>query len=202
MVLVILGVIAVLSIRIALGLENVRMKQLVHHRNAVWAQLDRQSLEPEQLEAARQQLRVSLLENRHFRHALPATRGFVLCALSAIACTLCLWMDILTARNPAGFGFFHDLAAPTGVDITCRILLILYGLRLLVSVAVLPGRIRWVYLFTPLAAGLVLPFLYQCVSLSILSVWVTEQLWLLVSLMVLQHLTRLKRRGGGRKNSG
>ena len=202
MILVILGVIAVLSIRIALGLENVRMKQLVHHRNAVWAQLDRQSLEPEQLEAARQQLRVSLLENRHFRHALPATRGFVLCAVSAIACTLGLWMDILTARNPAGFGFFHDLAAPTGVDITCRILLILYGLRLLVSVAVLPGRIRWVYLFTPLAAGLVLPFLYQCVSLSILSVWVTEQLWLLVSLMVLQHLTRLKRRGGGRKNSG
>lgn len=188
MILVILGVIAVLSIRIALGLENVRMKQLVHHRNAVWAQLDRQSLEPEQLEAARQQLRVSLLENRHFRHALPATRGFVLCAVSAIASTLCLWMDIL--------------AAPTGVDITCRILLILYGLRLLVSVAVLPGRIRWVYLFTPLAAGLVLPFLYQCVSLSILSVWVTEQLWLLVSLMVLQHLTRLKRRGGGRKNSG
>jgi hypothetical protein len=87
------------------------------------------------------------------------------------------------------------------VDITCRILLILYGLRLLVSVAVLPGRIRWVYLFTPLAAGLVLPFLYQCVSLSILSVWVTEQLWLLVSLMVLQHLTRLKRRGEAGKTA-
>ncbi|WP_304776856.1 hypothetical protein, partial [uncultured Faecalibaculum sp.] len=63
MILAILSLLAILSIRFALGLENVRLKSLRSRRDAALALLNAQELDSGERDRGRQQLRLFLLES-------------------------------------------------------------------------------------------------------------------------------------------
>lgn len=196
MILAILSVITMLSIRLSLGLENVRLKRLKQNRDMIWDQVKEQSLPKEQVAAIRQNLRVSLVEHRHFRHASPAAKGFAVAAGCGAFCIVCIWLDMMFGDTaPGGFGFFPDLSDLTGPQITRRILLVLYSLKAVLA-AFSRGRLaRPISLVTPLLAALVLPAMKQCVSLTVFSLWVTDLVWTLASLLILWILRTMPTAG-------
>lgn len=193
-ILAILSLLAILSIRFALGLENVRLKSLRSRQDAALALLNAQELDSGERDRGRQQLRLFLLERRRFRHASQAEKGFVLSATAAFLCLGCVWMDILTnPEQPGSFWFFPDLAAATGMQITVRILLVIYCLKLAVTLLATGRRIHPLFLAGPLLFLPVLPVASQCISLSLFCFWAGDELWLLLALMVQKVLLAVSR---------